>query len=292
MIFFNKKLYSLLLILHLCASVFFTHADIVQKKNISSITEYVDENNKELLVILDLDNTTLRPTDLNKASDEWFCAASKYFVDQGLSSSAAIEKILPLYFKLQESAVVQPVEPEIVTLLQKFQNKGIPIIALTARSLEIEACTINQLKSIDIDFSVTSPQIKKGKDFSNLAKPVRYSKGIMFCSGNSKGKTLLSLFEATDFWPNKVIFVDDKMKYLESVEKELAEAGINDFIGIRYGFLDEQVKNFKLDVNEFLQQMESVERQQSFVGKIEQAISRCIAYVKSFFISAASVTSK
>jgi hypothetical protein len=121
------------------------------------------------------------------------------------------------------------------------------VIALTARSLELVDCTFKQLQSIDIDFSKTGFCSLQVLQFNELHHPAHYSQGVVFCSRNAKGKTLLQLFEKTKFQAKKIIFVDDKLQYLECVQKELAEKGIKDFIGIRYSFLDEKVKNFKLD---------------------------------------------
>jgi hypothetical protein len=229
-------------------SVAICQAEIVEKKNITSIAEYVKINQEGLCVVFDLDNTTMRPIK-DEGSDEWFSAYVQHYVDQGMDYGHAVATVLPILFKEQVNAIMQPVEPEVVTIIKDLQRKGICVIALTARSLELQACTLKQLQSIDIDFSKTGLRSEQPLSFSDLPHPAQYSHGVMFCSRNAKGKALLQLFEKTKFQAKKIVFIDDKQQYHECVQKELGEQGINDFIGIRYSFLDEKVKNFKLDLN-------------------------------------------
>lgn len=227
------------------------HANIVEKKHMSSVKEYVRCNQKGLCVVFDLDNTVMHPTK-DEGSDEWFSGYVQYYVDQGMSRNDAITKVLPDLFRFQRNAVAKPVEPEVVTLIRNFQKKKIHVIGLTARSCELIDCTIKQLESIGVDFSKRALRAKGKLSFKNLPEPACYRKGIMFCSNNSKGKALLDLFKKTKFNAKKVVFIDDKRKYLESVQEELAAAGIKDFTGIRYSFLDEKVKNFKFDPSKYI----------------------------------------
>lgn len=272
-----KKNLFLSIIASVVCSITLFSAEIVERKHINSVTEYVQNNQPGLCVIFDLDNTTLHPIK-DEASDEWFTARVQLFVDQGYAYLDAIAKVLPGYFEEQRKATVKPVEPEVVTLIKDLQNKGIHVIALTARSLELETCTIRQLKSIDIDFSKTCPAASQTLVFSELIHPAHYTQGIMFCSNNPKGKALLQLFEKTKFDAKKIVFVDDKLKYLECVGKELAEKGITDFIGIRYSFLDEKVKNFKLDLaKDGLAQPSKP----SILGSIRAGLCQSWEYVKT-----------
>ena len=47
------------------------------------------------------------------------------------------------------------------------------------------------------------------------------------------------------FKPDKIIFIDDKLKYVTAVEKAVEAEGI-EFVGIRYSRLDEEVKSFNI----------------------------------------------
>ena len=70
-----------------------------------------------------------------------------------------------------------------------------------------------------------------------------YKRGILFSGNNDKGQSLDCFFDVMDYHPEMVIFVDDKMMHLLSVEKAL-EAHCIPFVGIRYSGCDERVRNF------------------------------------------------
>jgi hypothetical protein len=240
------KIYFLSLVVMFFGSTLL--ADIVERKNITSVKEFIGNRHEDLCVIFDLDNTSIRPdTEKDRGSDQWFWAMVKHLVSKGNAELEAIKKILPSLFEIQKNAKVVPVEAEIVPLIQELQNKKIHVMALTARSPELEDCTIKQLSSVNIDFFKTSLVHVPTFTFDGPLNQNHYKHGILFCGNNSKGPALLDLFKRTKYMPAKVIFVDDKRKYLECVEKEFNQHGIKDVTGIRYGYLDERVANFKLD---------------------------------------------
>lgn len=191
------------IIISIVCAITVSYAEIIEKKYISAVSHYVKRNEKGLCVIFDLDNTVMHPTK-DDGSDEWFSGYVQYYVDRGMSRNDAIQKILPDLFKFQRIAKVKPVEPEVVTLIKKFQKKKIHVIALTARSCQLIPCTIKQLQSIGIDFSKTALRSKKQLSFKELSDPACYTKGIMFCANNSKGKTLLQLFKRQTFVQKKL----------------------------------------------------------------------------------------
>lgn len=240
----------------ICFAKISLFAGIVERKNITVVRDFVGDSHDELCVIFDLDNTTIRPdTPHDQGSDQWFMAVYKHFIALGYTELDAIKRVLPTLFDIQRLAKVVPVEQEIVSLIQELQDKKIHVMALTARSPELEECTIKQLASVNIDFLKTSLVHLPVYTFDGPLNQNHYRHGILFCGNNSKGQSLLDLFKRTFYMPKKVIFIDDKRKYLESVEKELNQHGIKDVTCIRYGFLDERVAQFKLDPSEPLLSM-------------------------------------
>ena len=80
----------------------------------------------------------------------------------------------------------------------------------------------------------------------------RYTDGIIFGANNHKGKLLLQFFEKTQYWPKKVIFLNDKLSNLTPVADELEPRGI-EFVGLRYAAEDERKKQFdKQTANDLL----------------------------------------
>jgi len=137
---------------------------------------------------------------------------------------------------------VKLVENNTSSIIQELQ-KFCTVIALTARSKRIISTTINQLKELGVDFSQEKIAQKK-INFEKFPYPTFFKGGIIFCSDNNKGKILKEFLKQTNLNPKKIIFVDDKEKCLTRVESALKNKHIK-FTGLRYGFLDEKVKEFR-----------------------------------------------
>lgn len=115
--------------------------------------------------------------------------------------------------------------------LQQVIQRGIPAMALTTANLtgqfekisKMEHWRIEGLRQLGIDFSKTAP-FQTPLIFDDLT-PYRgnyttYFNGVLFVNDTtvSKGEAFLSFLEKTDFYPNKVIFVDDREDKLKSLE--------------------------------------------------------------------------
>jgi len=155
----------------------------------------------------------------------------------------AINSILPTYFHVAFQVPMIPVETTTPSVVKQLHEKNIPTLALTARSLHIADRTLDQLANMGIHLSI--PHIQQKEMFLTLPThiPSMYKQGILFSGSNNKGDVLLEFFKEANYYPKMVIFVDDKRKYLEQVEKTLETKAIP-FIGVRYGGCDERVKNF------------------------------------------------
>ncbi len=220
---------------------------IVETNKIGDIYKYIEPNeyNFSTLVIFDIDNTIGKfPTDLG--SDQWFYAMVDEYKKQGLETQAAIDKVLPTLFNIMFHTWMNPIEEGrdgTVSVITNLQKKNVSVIALTARSLELTQRTIEQMHHMNIYFTKTDPHecpLKYG-----TGKPGLYLDGIIFSGNYDKGEMIVNWFKATKYKPKKVIFIDDKLKNIKSVEAALHKRDYP-FIGIRYGHEDEQVKKFKL----------------------------------------------
>lgn len=217
---------------------------IVESNNISALYNYIKPNeyNKNLLVIFDIDNTLAKmPTSLG--SDQWFYATHNALVQQGLSHQKAIDLIIPELLHIHRNTWMIPIEENTVSVINDLQKRGISVIALTARSLDLAHRTIEQLHRMGIVFTKTDPHecpIKYGE-----GKPGLYIDGIIFSGNYNKGEMLVNWFKQIKYRPTKIIFIDDKLKNLHAVEKALHDRNYP-FIGIRYGAMDQEVKDFTL----------------------------------------------
>ena len=119
------------------------------------------------------------------------------------------------------------------------------MIALTSRDSSIIAPTLKQLADVGVDFAEHWDEENHVLDLDGSDGPVEFDHGIIFCGNNPKGKSLMTFFKHFDLVPKEVIMADDKKNNLESVSKEVERYG-GVFHGIRYGYLDDKVKQINM----------------------------------------------
>ncbi|MFC1842511.1 DUF2608 domain-containing protein [Candidatus Dependentiae bacterium] len=231
---------------HACAIIF-------ESDDLNDIHKYIGKNSKKnavknIIVIFDIDNTVSENfADL----DSWIPHKIDYLQNKGVSQNDAKSLVLSAYFTMQDFTDMTPIgnSPKII---KNLQCKKIPVMALTNRSIPIADRTIVQLKDINIDFVKTSPY--KKELLLPLKYNVRFSNGVIFTASNDKGQALIAFLKKTGYKPKKVIFIDDKLKHVKSVERALdqynsalqkdALDGEIEFIGMRFSLQDKKKKLF------------------------------------------------
>lgn len=193
--------------------------------------------------ISDLDNAAVETEDHHDelGSDQWFVQLLEYAKKVNPDSREAVSHVLTIYHAVQHQVSLKVVQPELIHIIQMLQDIGIPVLGLTARGSEIMQPTRKQLKRNGIDFSVQWPRYQIELDIGVTENPPVYKKGVIFCSGQPKEKCLEAFFELLGFCPEKIVTFDDKEKYLKA-EIEMMKHHGRSAIGLRYGFLDEKVK--------------------------------------------------
>lgn len=219
----------------------FGYAEIIQIQSINQCQEYIQP---EMLLIFDIDNTIMEPVQL-LGSDQWLSYQIQQNLKHGMSEQESVMVGLVQWTAVQNQTKVKLVEPVTAEFISRYQKRGWKVMALTTRGLEMASRTIDQLKSIGIDFAESSPMHQEVV-FHDIPGCI-YRSGILFSSGSSKGNLLLRFLQQNKLQPKKIFFVDDKEKYLIDVEKICIKQHIP-FLGIRYGFLDEKVKNFRPEI--------------------------------------------
>jgi hypothetical protein len=211
---------------------------IVESSAINDILKFASDN--KTLVVFDLDNTLIYANQ-EVGSDQWFFHLLNEKIASGLSREEALSVVLPMLFDVYNHMKFYPVEKEGPAVLSLLQNKGIPTVALTTRSLPLVERTRTHLKEAGFNFASCNIF---AKDISiQLVKPALLTNGIIFCNDNNKGQTLLKVLELCNFKPETIVFIDDKLSHLFDVEKECLLNKIQ-FIGIRYGKLDSDATRF------------------------------------------------
>ncbi len=222
---------------------------------------YDTHHHKEIVVIFDIDNTIGFVAD-GFCGDEWFRAMMAQKLQEGTPINIALNDILPTYFFVQHQIWLEPVQPEVSRMISFLQEIGVATMALTSRSFPIMHRTIEQLDHMEIDFSKTALCPDK-VDLTMQTIPgytnyydAHYLHGVIFSGENNKGTLLLKFFDHIQYRPQKVIFIDDKIKYVEQVGAAVEQAGIS-YIGIRYSRLDYKAQEYKL--SDYTKQYESIQ---------------------------------
>ncbi len=217
-------------------------ANIMQTPFINVVHDHV--KSQDTLMVFDLDQTVFEVPG-TYVNDFWFANMLNHARALGYDDDGALRAVVPLYEKrMAEAPAVAPVEVDTIGVIRTLQEKGIPVVALTARGQNLASSTIQQLNSIGIDFSKTS--ITPYNISFSLKAPAVLRNGVMFCASNSKGEALKALLNATAYTPKKIVFVDDNEKHVQAVMKAVTDLNM-EFVGIRYSHLDEKVKQFVLD---------------------------------------------
>ncbi len=204
------------------------HAEI---RTISSMQELTPLVDRETILVFDIDNTVLRPTQ-TFGSDQFFRYIEKGAKDRGMNAAGAKAWALKTATAFQPKSPVVAVEEMTPEMIREYQLSGITVFALTARPAIWTKDTIRQLDGLTVDFSHTAP--------ANLG----LQKGIHFQTpGNEKGPDLVKLLAQFRKHGEKVIFVDDRPSNVESVDKALTAEGIP-VLTLRYAAADPWVNSF------------------------------------------------
>lgn len=140
-------------------------------------------------------------------------------------------------------------EPEVPSILEGLQKKGVRQIALTGiltgelDGIQLETFQRNSLKTHGINFSHNFPNLLeitfKGFPSYRGFHPV-YLKGVLSINGErnpegGKGKVLVAFLKMVAFRPKVIIFTDDREKNLKIVEDALKAFDPSiQFVGIHY----------------------------------------------------------
>lgn len=223
------------------------------------------------LVIFDVDGVLLIEEDAifgvkaeNKAL--W----TKLFRSEKRIPSLSSDEGRCLYSIVRQQSICVPVDEKVIQIIENLQAKNVKTIALTAIKTgrngiieKTEDWRFDQLKVVGIDFSTSFhldeplmllPQ-KTYLEYSlhNVNSSVFAKKGIVFTGEYSKGDVLRSFLAAIEWWPERIIFIDDNKSLLESVANMCKDLGIQ-FMGLHYigaeevsKPIDENVAKFQVD---------------------------------------------
>lgn len=228
---FLKELYDFASTFHF---IFFSaaFAEIITTPTIHEVMPYIDQ---ETWFLVDLDNTLFEGKQaLGHA--HWFYDLVQKKMQNGMSREEAVRDSYPDWVKTQAICDVKPLEDAFISYLKELQSKGIVVMGLTHRQPVVATSTFRQVNSLGLDFLKTAPSEATFSLPSHT--PTLYSQGILFVGDyNAKGDILLPFFDRIEKHPKKVVFIDDKRKNVDELEKTLQEIGI-EYLGVHYTAID------------------------------------------------------
>lgn len=219
----------------------YVQADIIEINQIEDIRSYITQ--KDTLVLFDIDDTLITNS-VSVGSPPW-----RNWVKNKLSDYKAdfvVFDALTLY--MAQKIPYKPVEANTVALIADLQSDSIPVFAFTSRGRSqwyttdiagVDHFTHLQLNNAGIDFKQTAIPNELQK-----LEPAYFYEGIIFAEHIKKGDLLKHLFKDLNYNPSCIIFIDDKLDQVKSVESALQEIGVP-FIGFWYRRAEFDGANFK-----------------------------------------------
>jgi hypothetical protein len=232
-----------------------SEAKIIATNEIIDIEVEFAQADNETLVIFDYDDVLLEPVDAallgenEKVSDKIAIDLMKSKDVKGKSISK--DQMITALSILTRDMKTRLVHGKWPLLLSVLQSRGIKTVLLTSCGAgrqgvveAVENVRAQHLRNVGIDFRKSWIGVKrfefpniprKSSPFCNFHCP-SFVDGMLFASGADKGGVLKAfLSKIPQYKFKKIIFIDDKLKNLKSVEKVCNEIGVQ-FIGIEFTY--------------------------------------------------------
>lgn len=221
------KIYFYFILLTLFSPCF---AQITEVNSMQEAKRYFENADCNTLALFDIDMVLIQPHD--PAFQMANMNRYKSYVKSFMNSLSQDEKELFLTLMLLESDSIL-IETHTPLFLNQLSQQGIPTLALTANLTGqlgdiayLEGWKSERLRKVGIDFRSSTP-LKENLYFSELASfrenyPA-YQDGILFTNGSlcSKGDLLIHFLQVAQLSPPRLIFIDDRLDNIKSVEKAL-----------------------------------------------------------------------
>lgn len=199
----------------------------------------LNQTGKNSLVVFDVDETLIYSSET--IVRPWFVESPKgqkvfeIFEQHAATkkdTATYIDTIISKMLNIEQSRII---EPAIVSIIQKLQERGVKVIALTNCMTgkfgiipSMQAWRFEKLASLGINLSTSfeMQEIILNNIQAEFRKNPLFYKGILLTDRIDKGKVLAAFLDAIAFKPDQIIFFDDDEKNVESVKKVAIDRGI------------------------------------------------------------------
>lgn len=219
-------------------------ADIIEITNLNEAGQEFLQLDDNSLVLFDVDYTLLIPNDAILRPCGQLLV--KKLIKEILENPSIVSPgKYPDGYLLSQTLIQAKsslVDEKSLQLIKCLQEKKIRTIALTAAPAgklgvidSMADWRIDELKNFGFDFTAAFPKIQFlefPKRVDKKFHPI-FKSGILFSSKHPKGDILKQFLKVVHWMPSKVVFIDDRLEYLQSVANVMKEMGIN-FTGFHY----------------------------------------------------------
>jgi hydroxymethylpyrimidine pyrophosphatase-like HAD family hydrolase len=232
------KLITYYLILNLSMTINNALADIITISDFAPLTKLLEKSDRDTLVIFDVDHVLIMPTDEHTLNRHPYRKQLWEEIEGRLSK----EDMKALYGLTASKAKWRLVDPGIIDVFTHLKKRQIPSIALTSiytgkfgNIEKLEDWRIKHLHDFGFDFVNLTP-IREEMLLHELEEqdgiPILKS-GVILTAQVDKGRVLEHILRRSNYYPKTIIFIDDMLNNLESLEKLSSKLKIK-FYGLQY----------------------------------------------------------
>jgi hypothetical protein len=228
---------------------------VIEAKYSAEIKKILPTLYGRVLHVFDVDNALFWLGDHERieGTDPWFIAHLNAKKEELDDLTAAEIATLKIFIDIHTRNPIHAVESETIEMIKQLQHEKKDAIALTSRSGKYLAeLTRQQARTLGFCFSNTERFKSKKADLTHLGPHCFVDEGYFYTGGKNKGHVLQAGLEAIGIFLSDydyLFFMDDDPKKIQDVQ-EMAAGKIN-FVGVRYGFLDEHLTTVTKKVAEF-----------------------------------------
>lgn len=195
------------------------YAEILAVSSLKPIQQEISNSLKETLLLLDVGGTLLEYPDavLHPAHEEWkYNWFQTHYPTLSKEEKIAFDRII--LGTLDKWQLLDAQWPEIVV---QAQDQGIKVVAFTKVALDpsMRGSRAKILQTIGIPFKNDLPELSKGRLYE-------YAQGVIETEQQLKGPVLKEILSNLNTRPEMIIFVDDRMKQIKSVDDTCRELEI------------------------------------------------------------------
>ena len=252
----------------------YSYATTFSTADFQIIEAHLSNADANTLVIFDVNEVLFQPVDhiLQKQNQDY-----RDLLEQQRdlkASKSTVEKYESIIWLTRK---IEPVDKRLIPLISSLQQRGIKTVALTncftgphGHIKDMQNWRRHELETLGYSFDRSWPELLS-VTFNQLeddGRAVAYSHGIIYTSDMPKGPALLSFLKHTKQKFNKIIFVDDKMTNVNSVENALTDSTPIEFIGIEYTAVKDRIAE-PLDKNRAAYQFNTLKHRHRWLSDNE-----------------------